>query len=199
MLDKLGKLLLILNEYGIALFYLTYVTFNHLLSFYLSLIVAILVFLGLFIFVVIFVSSILPARTASRLISGKIIEARRIHYQIISFQTSNVIPFVLASYDNVITLIISWIMLFLFIVLSYNDVSILALNPYLLLREYSLYLIKVEIPHSNYKDYYVFSRDDLETRSGLELNTAHLYEIDNNLYIVINVEGEENKNTSMNP
>ena len=192
MLGELGKLLLILNEYGIALFYLTYVTINRL-SYDWSLLIAILVFLIPFIFVVIFVSGILPERTTRLLISGKVVEARRVHSQVISFQASNVIPFALASYDNVITLMIGWAMLFLFIVLSYNDVSILALNPYLLLRGYSLYLTRVELPHSNYNYYYIFSRDDLEVRLGLELNEVHLYEIDNDLYIMINVVDEENK------
>ncbi|WP_236753181.1 hypothetical protein [Acidianus sp. HS-5] len=199
MLGKIGELLLILNEYSVALFYLTYVTVSHL-SFVLSLITALLIYLILFIFVVVFVSKVFPKNTTPSLISGKIVEAKKVHYQIISFQASNVIPFVLASYNDTVTLVIGWVMLFLFIVLSYNDVSILALNPYLILRRYNLYLVKVESPQVSesptYNEYYIFSRDDLEVELGLELDETHLYEIDNNLYIMSRTDEERKKITN---
>ncbi|BDC18237.1 hypothetical protein HS5_11270 [Acidianus sp. HS-5] len=98
------------------------------------------------------------------------------------------------------TLVIGWVMLFLFIVLSYNDVSILALNPYLILRRYNLYLVKVESPQVSesptYNEYYIFSRDDLEVELGLELDETHLYEIDNNLYIMSRTDEERKKITN---
>ncbi|AZI75778.1 hypothetical protein SBFV2_gp11 [Sulfolobales Beppu filamentous virus 2] len=184
MLGSIGRLLYTLSLYCVSMFYLTYQTLNFILSHFLSLTIASITGLVPFVFTFFIVADVLPRVTAGRLVSGKIVEVRRVDRQAVFFQSSNVMLLILASYDKLLLLLLGWFVLILLIYISGADVSILALNPFLLMRGYKLYYVRVEVPGYYYKRYYILSDCDLENNVCLGFDNVRFYEIVDGLYIM---------------